>query len=181
MSSFYRQQLEAWLRTRIVKADTVFDIGGAQGEVKSRVAHWEVKEYLILDLPSFNLELPMTEELTKDLKKADIIFCLEVFEYLINPFQAFQNISNLLKSGGKAYITFAFVYPTHNEIELDSLRYTERGIVRLAEIFGLAVTSTWYRVDQSGLLKSFYSADGMHPAKGYNHHDATGFIVELTK
>lgn len=178
--SFYRQQLEDWLKTLDVKANVVLDIGGKQGEVKGRTKSWEVKDYKVLDLPEYNVELA---SLIQDLNQpeADLIFCLEVFEYLINPLSALGNIAFLLKDGGKAYITFAFIYPYHAEPELDSLRYTENGIHRLAENVGLTVTNTWYRVDQSGLLQAFYSKDGMHPFKGYPHHDATGFILEMTK
>ncbi len=175
--SYYREQLEDWLKTLDVKADTVLDIGGAQGEVKNRVKSWEVEEYEVLDLPDFNLE----ERHITDLESADVIFCLEVFEYLIDPYTAMWRISNLLNLDGKAYITFAFVYPHHNELEMDSLRYTEPGIRRLAERVGLKINNIWYRVDGSGLLEQFYKADGMRAAKQYEHHDATGFIVELEK
>lgn len=112
---------------------------------------------------------------------ADIIFCLEVFEYLIEPLEALNNIAMAIRGDGKAYITFAFAYPHHNELEADSLRYTEPGIKRLAEAVGLKITNTWYRRDKSGLLKSFYSADGMRMAKEYLNHDVTGFIVEMRK
>lgn len=177
--SYYRQQLEEWLKTLVVKADTVLDIGGAQGHVDSRVAHWNVKNYKVLDLPDFDLE--QEDSYQRFLGEADIIFCLEVFEYLINPYEAMENISEILKEGGRAFVTFAFVYPTHNELELDSTRYTENGIKRLAESVGLKIKNTWYRIDRSGLLQQFYAADGMHPAKQYQHHNATGFIVEFVK
>lgn len=174
--SYYRQQLESWLSELDVKADTVYDIGGGQGEVKGRVKSWEVKNYRVLDLPVYDLNEPWQTK-----PEVDIIFCLEVFEYLINPMEAMENISGLLKLGGKAYITFAFVYPHHNEIELDSLRYTETGIKRLSENAGMQVDNIWYRKDKSGLLQSFYAADGMRAAKQYPHHDATGFIAKIVK
>jgi len=173
--SFYRQQLEAWLAELDVKADTVYDIGGAQGNVKDRVKSWEVKNYRVLDLPIYDLNEPW-----QTTPEVDIIFCLEVFEYLINPMEAMENISGLLKPGGKAYITAPLVYPVHNEVELDSLRYTETGLTRLANNAGLSVANVWYRRDKSGLLTAFYAKDGMHPAKGIQH-DITGYIMEVTK
>lgn len=176
--SYYRQQLEDWLKTLDVKAETVFDIGGAQGEVYKRVKSWQVNNYKILDLPDFNIENKLK---LNSSSIADIIFCLEVFEYLINPLQALFNINALLRLGGKAYVTFAFVYPHHNELEADSLRYTETSIRRLAELTNLSISNIWYRRDKSGLLKSFYAADGMRAAKQYEHHDVTGFIVEFSK
>lgn len=173
--SYYRQQLEEWLSNLDVKAGRVIDIGGAQGNVKGRVKSWDVMSYEVWDLPNdIQDDYPCVET-------ADVIFCLEVFEYLIHPFEALLNIYVALKEGGKAYVTFAFAYPHHNELELDALRYTEPGIHRLAKEAGFTVTNTWYRTDKSGLLQSFYASDGMHPAKEYGHHNATGFIVELTK
>lgn len=172
--SWYRQQLEDWLSKLNVKADTVLDIGGAQGLVKGRVKSWDVKNYEVFDLPKD------VQEDTIGFEVADIIFCLEVFEYLIRPLEALCNIQAALKSGSKAYITFAFVYPLHQEVELDSLRYTETGIKKLADQAGLTVTNIWYRHDKSQLLTMFYGADGMHPAKGYDH-SVTGYIVEFKK
>lgn len=176
--SFYRQQLENWLGMLYIRAETVFDIGGAQGNVRERVAAFNVKNYKVLDLPEFDLE---DEDVGNNLGEADVIFCLEVFEYLIDPFTAMQNIADMLDEGGKAYITFAFAYPHHEELDMDALRYTEPGIKRLAQSADLKINTTWYRVDKSGLLQGFYKADGMHPSKNYNHHNVTGFIVELVK
>jgi hypothetical protein len=179
--SYYREQLEDWLKTLDVKADTVFDVGGAQGEVKSRVKSWDVKNYRVLDIPFFDItRLSNARDVAKQ-QKADVIFCLEVFEYLIRPYEAMESLYILLNEGGKAYVTFAFVYPHHNELEMDSTRYTEFGIRRLAKEIGLKIKNIEYRVDQSGLLKEFYSADGMRAAKQYEHHNATGFIVEFEK
>jgi len=174
--SYYRQQLEQWLSELNVKADTVLDIGGIQGEVKNRVKSWNVINYEVLDLPDWDLDKKWQMYPT-----ASVIFCLEVFEYLINPYQAIKNIESCLRQDGVAYITFAFAYPHHNELEMDSLRYTESGIKRLAESAGLRINNIWYRRDKSGLLKSFYIADGMRMAKQYPNHDVTGFIMEFTK
>lgn len=179
--SFYRQQLEDYLKTLDIKADTVFDIGGAQGEVTERVNSWSVQDYKVLDLPFFDItRLSNARDIAKD-RQADVIFCLEVFEYLIRPYEAMEAIYILLKEGGKAYVSFQFIYPHHNELELDSLRYTETGVRRLAKEIGLKINNITYRVDGSGLLKEFYSADGMRAAKQYEHHDATGFILEFEK
>lgn len=205
--SYYRQQLEDWLKTLDVKCHTVLDIGGAQGEVKSRVKSWDVKRYWIGDTQSqvgklarnsknydenytetkyvvMDMNYPNTDAVHSgyyDDIAPNIIFCLEVFEYLYNPLIAMKNMEQCLVTHGKIYATFPFVYPHHNELELDSLRYTETGIKRLAEAAGLCVTNTWYRRDKSGLLQSFYATDGMRMAKQYPNHDVTGFIVEFKK
>lgn len=174
--SYYRTQLEDWLKELDIKANTVLDIGGKQGNVKDRVKSWDVQEYEVLDLPDFDIQNPPYVT-----PRANIIFCLEVFEYLTQPQEALNTISELLLIGGKAYITFAFIYPHHNELDMDSLRYTEPGVRRLCEAAGLRITNNWYRRDRSGLLKAFYASDGMKMAKQYSDHDVTGFIVEVTK
>jgi len=178
--SEYRKQLEDWLSGLDIKADKVYDIGGGQGEVKKRVKSWDVKHYKVLDLPEFDLE-SLDYKMWSLNDPANIIFCLEVFEYLIDPVTAIKNLASVLAGGGKAYITFAFVYPHHNELERDSLRYTETGIHRLADIAGLKVANTWYRNDKSGYLMMMYGADGMRMAKQYRDHSVTGFIAEFTK
>jgi len=111
MPSNYRLQLEDWLKTLDVKADTVYDIGGKQKPVKGRTKSWEVNEYKILDLPEFDVQEEMSTSQVVRYEKADLIFCLEVFEYLIYPSGAMYNISYLLNEGGTAYISFAFIYP----------------------------------------------------------------------
>ena len=184
--SWYREQLEDWLKTRDVQANIVFDIGGKQGEVKNRVKSWDVNKYEVLDLPEFDIEKKTlggsrVSHIATRVNKADIIFCLEVFEYLIDPLAALANIKYMLKPAGKAYITFAFVYPHHNELDMDSIRFTETGIRRMAKRIGISLTQIWYREDKSGLLQSFYSADGMHPSKEYPHHNVAGFIAEFIK
>ena len=177
--SEYRNQLESRLKTLDVKADYVIDWGGEQGHVNKRVKNWNVKKYDVWDLPDHDIESLPPTHIAKDCL-ADVIFCLEVFEYLICPDLALYNINVFLKKGGKAYISAPLVYPVHNEVELDALRYTENGLKRLVENAGMEVSNVWYRRDKSGILQAFYSADGMHPAKGMQH-DITGYIIEVTK
>ena len=173
--SFYREQLESHLKLLDVNANVVIDVGGAQKPVKGRTKSWNVDNYIILDIPEFNLDEPFNYN-----AQADVVFCLEVFEYLIVPTMAMKNIANLLKPGGKAYVTFPFVYPLHNEIELDSLRYTKSGIVRLANHAGLHIERIIDRKTKSGSLVKYYSEDGMRAARGENHN-VTGFIAVFKK
>ena len=176
MASYYRQQLENFLRTQVnVKAETVIDLGGGQKHVKGRTNSWEVKNYHVLDLPEYDVE----KEIKFD-HKADILFCLEVFEYLIIPTMAMKNIYNLLKPGGKAYVSYPLVYPLHNEIELDSLRYTQSGIKRMADYAKLKIDKVNYRYAKTSSLVKFYNEDGMRAVKGKNHN-VTGYIVEFKK
>jgi len=171
--SFYRKQLEDWLAQLDVRG-SVLDIGGGQMNVKSRVRRWDAESYRVLDLPDWDLQTKWQNPPT-----ADIVFCLETIEYVINPMTAFENIADCTKR--TAYISAPLIYPHHNELELDALRYTETGLARLGAEFGLKLTNITYRLDKSGYLQKLYMADGMRMAKQYSNHNTTGFIMEFSK
>ena len=175
MSSYYRQQLENYLQGLDVEADLLYDIGGKQKSAKGRTKTWKVKELVCLDIPEYDLNEPQNLD-----KKADFVLCLEVFEYLINPLQAMRNIANALKVKGVAIVSFPFVYPIHNEVEFDSLRYTLSGIKRLADKAGLKIIDVSYRKCKTSTLVKYYEEDGMKMAKGHNHH-ITGYIIKFVK
>lgn len=125
-ASHTRKQLEGWLQTLAIEAEAVADVGGKQLPVKDRVKSWQVKQYDILDLPEYDLNQPW------QLKEIyDVVFCLEVFEYVYNTFQAMKNLYNMLRLGGVLYVSFHFIYPLHSSKFLDYLRYTRWGVDRL--------------------------------------------------
>ncbi len=192
MSSFYRQELENYLKTLSVHAKRVLDIGGSAFPVRGRVKEFDVEKYEILDncsekgfenkgdwkdpdhIYDFNMEI-------SDIGKFDVIFCLEVFEYVYDPITALENIKKCLSKDGKAIITFPFVYPVHQPVDLDSIRYTENGIMRIMRRVGLKIDKITARNTPHGqLLMDFYMADKMHPAKHYPHHSVLGWIVEVS-
>lgn len=187
MSSSYRMELDRWLSQVDVKANRLLDIGGAQLPVKGRTKSWDVKEYCIADLPEPHvnspkpdLELDLNYPLEYNVAQYDVIFCLEVFDYIFNPVQAFDNIFDLLKMDGKAYVSFGLVYPTHNPIEDDMLRYTEFAIRRLCRESGLILVDLFKRRPETNAIENLWRAERMRAAKHYDHN-VTGFIAELTK
>lgn len=175
--SWYRTQLESFLKTLDVDCETVYDVGGIQNPVKDRVKSWKVTKYEILDIPEYDLDMPYLGNFDV---LADVVFCLEVFEYLINPIQAIKNIHKILKKGGVAYISIPFVYPVHNEVELDSLRYTENGFKRICATVGMEAEVMKYRICNSDKLMEYYRGDGMKAARG-ERHNVTGYIFKVTK
>lgn len=198
MGSFYKQQLNDWKATLDVKADVVFDIGGAQDPIKGMTKSWEVKDYKIVDLavPHVekvhpDIEWDMNEEIGRYANpfeseslptKADLVFMLGVMDYVINPNIAMQNIYEMLKEGGTAWVEFPFVYPIHQPIEEEGCRYSEGCIRRLAKQAGLKIEEIIYKRPKpdNPFLLQFYSADGMRAAKGVDHN-VTGYIVRFTK
>ena len=193
MSSSYRDELNRWLEQLDVKADRVLDIGGSQKSLKPRVKSWEVGQLRIADLPNPHenspkpdIELDLNADILDhkifidDYEGYDLIFCLEVFEYVWSPRDAMQTISDLLKNGGHAWVTFPSIYPVHEPVKDDALRYMPGGIEKLAQATGLVVDRMIPRRPESRLFESFVSAERMRAAKGVDHH-FTGFIVRFKK
>lgn len=198
MSSSYRLELNKWLSNLDVKADRVLDIGGSQEKVKDRVKSWDVKEYLIADLPNPhkdspkpNIELDLNEPFTDnygdirvDLLRLesnfDMIFCLEVLDYVWSPRDAMETIEWLLQSHGTAWVSFPSIYPLHQPVEDDALRYMPGGIKKLAKAVGLTIEEIIYRRPETNGWQAFYSAERMRAAK-HEDHAFTGMIVRFTK
>lgn len=191
MPSIYKQQLNSWVESLDVEATSVIDIGGSQNPIKGRTNSWHVHEYHILDLDDPhngdkpNITQDMNEQLVWDhhryFETADLIFCLGVFDYIINPSIALENIYTLLSSGGKAWVEFPFIYAHHNPLEVEGLRYTEQSIYRLCRQANLSVVDMIRKPAQSPKLVEFYREDGQRMSPDYRHHGTTGFIVCVEK
>lgn len=194
MGSWYKEQLNNWVNELEVTASILFDIGGSQNPLKGRTKSWDVKDYKIVDLaePHVTLQLPdlaqdfnhpLDEDMFREyLGKVDTIYCLGVFDYVINPNIAMQNLYDLMSPGGSAWVEFPFIYPHHNPIEVDGLRYTWPSINNLAKQSGLQVTDVWKRrpLPENHHLLDFFSVDRMRAAPNFDHN-VTGYIVKLTK
>lgn len=195
MSSSYRLELNKWLAQLDVKADRVLDIGGAQETMPSRVKSWDVKKYLIADLPEPHkdspkpdIELNLNDDPNLFKYKGiaycndyfDLIFCLEVFDYVWSPKDAFKWIVLALKPGGTAWVSFPSIYPLHQPVEDDALRYMPGAIKKLAKSAGLKIKQMIPRRPETNALQQFFSAERLRAAKGYDHA-ILGWIVEFEK
>jgi hypothetical protein len=212
--SYYREQLEAWLKTIKVNTERVLDLGGASNPVRGRVGLWNVQECTFFDLGKekavtqyipFDINIPLEPQLpgykrfinnvsiqtdaNLALKKLyslfqfDAVFCLEVFEYVWNPIQALYNIYNLMTNDSVAYISFPAIYPVHNPIEIDYLRYTKQVIEKYLDIIGFSNIEITPRVATKGRasLSRFYSEEGMHPVRGSSLPFDIGYLVKARK
>jgi len=192
--SYFRQQLEDWLKTIEVEADAVADVGGASNPVIDRVKRWEVKDYVIIDSKA---EEAMVEPhhvadlneqwccgfLKMVVERFDVAFCLEVMEYVWNPVVALHNLHNLLKRGGILYISFPFLYPYHEPVAYDCLRYTRGGIERLMENAGFRILELRERIMRGESFAHYWKmieSEGMHPAKTVLHREI-GYLVKAIK
>ena len=187
--SSYRTELEKFLKTLEISEKSVLDIGGSSLPVRDRVKSWDVRNYKILDncleentekehwqKPDivWDINYPITKI---GFGEYDLIFCLEVSEYWFDPLTALRNINILLKDKGKLIISWPTIYPVHNPMVHDCLRYTEFGIYKLMEETGFEIEDMIPRnAYHPNLLSDFYKSEGLHPAKHYNFHDALGFI-----
>lgn len=192
--SYYREQLESELKSIDVKGDYVADIGGLAWPVNTRVKSWHVNHYMIFDNAYdkndiYFLDLNKVQEKNQASStifknKFDQVFCLEVMEYIYNPLVALDNLNLLLKPAGELMITFPSIYPVHEPIEYDYLRYTKSAITKILEITNfkvLKIKPRNPRPEGMQLLDSFYRLDGMHPAKHTYDIYHTGYIVYAKK
>lgn len=192
--SYYRDQLELWLKTIDVNAGRVLDIGGGANPVKDRVKFWNVRDYRILDNrlevmkqePDFNMDINETVNpfLDDEYFEFDVVFCLEVFEYIWNPVKAMENIAVFLKKDGIAYISFPFIYPQHNPERKDYLRYTRYGVEKLLENAGFEIIGLFPRKEMIAnselMLPSWFMKEGMHPDNVSNHNEI-GYLIMARK
>jgi len=177
--SNYRDKLESWLKEIEVEAESVFDVGGKELPVKDRVKSWEVKEYKILDLPEYDINVRHDDYYME----SNIVFCLEVMEYIWQPKIAIQNLYDLLIDEGLLYITFPFLYPIHQPVDVDYLRYTKHGAIKLlteAEFKILDIIPRTMKPEGQALMRQFRIAEGMHAAKGIVHNEL-GWIIKCQK
>jgi SAM-dependent methyltransferase len=165
----------------------VIDIGGGQRGVKDRVGSWRVQDYRVLDNdvsfdPDIFADLNYIWENIK-WDKVDVVFCLEVMEYVFDPVTAHKNIYNLLKPKGVAYISYQTLYPLHRPYGLDYLRYTKNAVEKLLGESGFKTWEITPRVTTQGLrsLRDFYSYERMRPIKGEPEVFHTGYMVKCFK
>ena len=112
----------------------------------------------------------------------DIAFCLEVMEYISNPWAAIGNIATVLKIDGLLYISFPFVYPQHNPVTNDYLRYTKAGAIKLLTDAGFKIIECVARVQQGpARIQEWYASEKMHPAKQGVDHNDIGYLITAKK
>jgi len=148
MASYTRQQLESWLKTIEVDADSVIDIGGSAKPVKDRTKTWRVSNYKILDKNYSYKRHDIVQDLNRPFElseKFSVAFCLEVMEYMWNPYQAVLNINNLLNSNGWFYLSTHFMFPHHGG-GTDCVRFTRSGIECLLTTAGFRIIKIVPRV-----------------------------------
>ena len=110
----------------------MIDVGGAAWPIRGRTKTWDVGTYKVLDKNYTYKKIPI--DYIQDLNKPfilpdtfDVVFAIEVMEYMWNPYQAALNLTGLLKQGGILYCSTHFMFPNHGG-GTDVLRITREGI-----------------------------------------------------
>jgi SAM-dependent methyltransferase len=131
----YRNETNNWLASMNLMGSVV-DIGGGKRTAKSRLgSHTGI--YKILDRgeykgKSLNPDIKHDINYSLNIKeKFDIAFMLFMFEFVFDPVQCFENISNLLYKGGRFYFNAPYFMPTECLVEEDYYRVTKNGIHKL--------------------------------------------------
>lgn len=190
MSSSYRLELNKWLSNHDVTGPTVFDVGGSQEPLKPRVKSFNVER-----LVTFDLENPHKEskqpDVVCDLNKknpqiigykgvADRVYCLEVFDYVYDPVRALTTLKELMNHTGRLFVSFPSIYPMHQPVEDDALRYMPGGIEKLAQAVGLKVVQMTPRHFETNMWQQTISMERLRAAKRVDH-SISGWIVEFKK
>ena len=161
-------------------------MGGGQYKIKDRVGSWAVKDYKVLDndaqyKPDYSEDL--NYPIDKKVKEVDVVFCLEVMEYIWRPYVAHQNIFKFLKEGGIAYISYPTIYPLHNPPGIDYLRYTKNAIEKFLTESGFKSWEITSRIATAGQdsLADFYSLEQMRAMKGTSEIFNIGYMCKAVK
>ncbi len=200
MASNTRNQLEEYIKTiDVLDGSLVLDIGGSQLPIKGRTKSWGKNiKYDIVDLEKphiqkqkpnviMDIQNPFGNNIPAQhysINKVDMIFCIEVMEYIIDPINTLKNIWFMLKPGGILYISFHFIYPHHNPMYEDCLRYTTWGVNKLLKKTGFKILEkkTRYASDKNILhLRMFYITEGMRGNYEAVDPIEIGWIVKAQK
>lgn len=114
----------------------------------------------------------------------DFVFAFELWEYIFDPVTAHKNIYFFLNPGGTYMGSYPFIYPLHEPLQQDYLRYTERGIEKILIHCGFSSIKITRRVATKGraALQEFVAEEGMRMSKKLTNYDwPIGFIVEAKK
>lgn len=186
--SLYRNQLNEWLKYIDVLGGSVLDVGGGAWPARNAIRGCQAEKYHILDNDAdfkpdifHDLNQPFPIERLHD--QYDVIFCLEVMEYIYDPMTAHRNLFNFLNGHGIVYISYPTIYPLHNPVGIDYLRYTKNAIEMLLGKNGFATWEITPRAATAGIdhLKNFYIEEGMRAMKNTMQIYDIGYMVKAYK
>ncbi len=193
MASLYKQALVSYLKERSYKADQVLDVGGGDTSI-TKYTNVEANRVLTLDIngdfnPNYIHDLndfghPEDIFAIERNPHFDLIFCMNVFEYIWNPYNAISNLYTWLAPDGRLVVNFPFLYPLHNPVGVDYLRYTHEWVEKMfRERFRFSSVNINIIEATAGAadLQRFYHDEKMHHRKGDSSWKEIGCVVEAVK
>lgn len=194
--SLYKNALKDWLAQQSVDGYKALSIGG-QNDDRKYFKHAGFQYWMTMDIseefePSIlhDMNHPViTDEGDNSIEyellgSFDYVFAFELWDYIYDPMTAHRNIFDLLKSGGTYMGSYPFVYPHHEPVADDSLRYTDSGIKKLLMAAGFRDVKITPRVATAGrgALSQFVGLEGMRLAKSLAPYKwPIGYMVEAKK
>jgi SAM-dependent methyltransferase len=143
-----------WSALAGVPADGIFlDVGGGNRQIDDqRYINLDYAPYREPDLIGDALNLPLRDE------SVDAVYSTGVFEHLSDPLKAGREITRVLKPGGAAVVSVAFLQPVHSEGQ-HFFNATPWGI---QEVFkGLTVNKMSYDTSLSFLMQWCLTVSGL--------------------
>jgi len=191
-----KQQLKDFLAKVDLTAQRVLSIGAQHDDRKYfksvTVEDWqtldsneEFKPDILHDMNKVILNDDGDNALDMDLMESfDAVLAFELWEYIYDPMAAHDNIYNLLRPGGVYMGSYPFIYPHHNPMHTDFLRYTDWGIKKILTAVGFREIEITPRVASAGRadLINFVRAEGMRLSKELPSYEwPVGYIVKAKK
>lgn len=177
-----REQINKYLSQIDISNKSVLDVG-VQNNPAKKYTKGEPKEYLTIDVDAewspdlvADLNEPMSNALIKEIKRFDVVFCLEVMEHCWNPIQVLKNLSEFTKEGGVCYISVPFINPIHDK--WDYLRYTDEWFTRVATMVGFSKLDVKYRMAEGNKILEFYQEEGLRMSK-IRHEMGDGQLIKM--
>ena len=138
----YKKRLHANAKRFLPKLDgDILDIGSGKQPFKPYLSHSGRYETLEIGPNSHPSLIGDIQNLGVASQSFDAVICTEVLEHIANPQQALENISRVLRPGGKLYMTVPMSWGLHYEPS-DYYRYTKYGLHTLLQSAGLTATHT---------------------------------------
>jgi len=191
-----KQQLKDFLSKVDLKAERVLSIGAQHDDRKYfksvTVEDWqtldsneEFKPNILYDMNEPMLDADGTKVDMDLLENFDAVLAFELWEYIYDPMVAHANIYDLLRPGGVYMGSYCFIYPHHNPMHTDFLRYTDWGIKKILTAIGFREIEITPRVASAGRadLINFVRAEGMRLSKELapSYEWPVGYIVKAKK
>jgi hypothetical protein len=189
--SRYKELLIAHLKTVDLQGERILSIG-SQEDDRRYFRSTQYEEWVTLDSDQRfkpGIAMDMNKPIMADdgevmldisyCESFDIVLALNLWEYIWNPIVGHENIGYLLKSKGLLVTNYPFIYPMHNPVGMDFMRFTPDGARKLLSLAGFQIIEETPILGNRTLVQ-FYQEDGMK-MRANEEHRTIGTIIQALK